>query len=91
MIPLNRYKGREPVMRSFIKLLIVLLVCLVGIGLYRGWFSFSRSSPGVEGDKINVNVSVDKVKIKSDLAKAEEKVAEEVRELEGKAKAEAAK
>jgi len=76
-------------MRSFIKLLVVLLVCLVGVGLYRGWFNFSSSSRDTEGDKVdvNVNVSVDKGKMKADVKKAEEKVKEEVDELEGTMKA----
>ena len=32
-------------MRSLIKLLVVLLICLVGVGFYRGWFSLSNSGP----------------------------------------------
>ena len=74
-------------MRSLIKLLVVFLICLVGIGLYRGWFGLSSPSPNTEGNKVNVNVSVDKAKMKSDIRKAEGKVKEEVKELEGKAKA----
>ncbi len=74
-------------MRSLIKVLAVLLICLVGIGFYRGWFSLSSSKPDAEGDKVNVTVSVDKGKMKSDVKKAEEKVKEEIRELEGKVKA----
>jgi hypothetical protein len=74
-------------MRSLIKLLVVLLICLAGIGLYRGWFSFSSHSPDTEGDKVNVNMSVDKGKMKSDVKKAKEKVKEEVNELEDRVKA----
>ena len=73
-------------MRSLIKLLVVLLICLVGIGFYRGWFSLSNSSPDKEGNKANVNMSVDKGKMKSDVRKAEEKVKEGIEKLEGKAK-----
>lgn len=78
-------------MRSLLKVLIVVLVCLVGIGLYRGWFSLSRSSPDAAGDKVDVTVSVDKGKMKSDVKKAKEKVKEEVKELEGDLKAHEAK
>ncbi len=77
-------------MRSLIKVLAVLLICLVGIGFYRGWFSLSSPKPdarGNKGDKVNVNLSVDKGKMKSDVKKAEEKVKEEIKELEGKGKA----
>jgi uncharacterized membrane protein YjgN (DUF898 family) len=79
-------KRREPIMRFLIKVLVVLLICLVGIGFYRGWFSVS--SPNPDADKVNVNVSVDKGKMKSDVKEAEQKVKEEIKEIEGKAKEE---
>jgi cell division septal protein FtsQ len=80
-------------MRSLIKVLAVLLICLVAVGLYRGWFSLSSSKPDAQGDKVNVNVnlSVDKGKIKSDVKKAEGQVKEEIKQLEGKVKAKEAK
>ncbi len=74
-------------MRSLIKLLVVLLICLVGIGFYRGWFSLSNSTPDKEGNKVNVNVSVDKGKMKSDVKKAEEKVKGGIEKLEDTVKA----
>jgi hypothetical protein len=78
-------------MRSLIKLAIVLLICLVAIGFYRGWFSFSSPTTDAQGDKVNVNMSMDKDKIKSDVKKAEEKVKEklkgEIKATDGKAKA----
>jgi hypothetical protein len=72
-------------MRSLIKLLIVLVLCLVGIGLYRGWFSFSRTAaePKPDDNRVNVNLSVDKGKIKSDIKKAEDTIKGK---LEGKPK-----
>ncbi len=73
-------------MRSLIKLLAVLLIGLVAIGLYRGWFSLSSSKPDDESDKVNVTVSVDKGKMQSDIKVAKEKVKEEIREFEGKVK-----
>ncbi len=78
-------------MRLWIKVLVVVLICLIGIGIYRGWFSVSRQSADMGSDKVNVNVSVDKGKIRSDVKKAKEKVKEEVQELEGKVKAEKGK
>ena len=74
-------------MRSRFILLVVLLLCVVGIGFYRGWFSVSSPKPGTEGDKVNINLSVDKGKMKSDANKVETKVKEEINQLEGKAKA----
>jgi hypothetical protein len=78
-------------MRSLVRLLIVLLLCLIGVGLYRGWFSLSRSIPGADGNKVNVNFSVDKGKMKSDVKQARTKVKEEISELRGNAKAKEAK
>jgi hypothetical protein len=69
----------------------VLLILLLGIGFWRGWFSVSHPRSDTEGDKVNVNMSVDKGKIKSDIKKAERKVEKEVRELEGKGKADESK
>jgi hypothetical protein len=74
-------------MRSLIKVVVVLLICLVGIGICLGWFSLSSPTPDAEGNKVDVKVSVDKAKIKSDVKKVKEKVKEEIREIEGKPKA----
>jgi hypothetical protein len=80
-------QAKEPIMRSLIKVLVVLLICLVGIGFYRGWFSLSSPNPDAGDDKVNINMTVDKGKMKSDVKKAEEKVKEEIKGLEGKLKA----
>jgi hypothetical protein len=75
-----------------IKLLVVLVICLLVIGLWQGWFSITSSPSTDPSDhKVNVGVSVDRDKMKADVKKAEEKVKEEVRELEGKRKAKEAK
>jgi hypothetical protein len=73
-------------MRFLLRVAIVLLLCLLGIGLYRGWFTFSRSNSNADPNKVNASVSVDKGKIKADVKMAEEKIEEEVKELEGEAK-----
>jgi hypothetical protein len=49
-------------MRSLIELPVVLLICLVVVGSYRGWFGLSSGSPDTEGNKVNVDASVDKGK-----------------------------
>jgi hypothetical protein len=72
-------------MRGLVRWLLILVVCLVGIGLYRGWFTLSRQN--APGDKVDIDVSVNKQKMKSDVQKVEKKVKEEVRKLEGKDKA----
>ena len=79
-------------MRLLIKLLVVLVICLVGIGLWQGWFGISRTpNPDPNGNKVNLNVSVDKDKMKSDVKKAKEMVKEEVGKIAGKAKPKEAK
>jgi hypothetical protein len=72
-------------MRSLIRLSVTLLICLIVVGLYQGWFSLSNPTPETEGSKVNVSVSVDKGKMKSDLKTAGGKIKEEVRKLEAKA------
>lgn len=73
-------------MLSLIKWLAAFSICLIGTGLCLGWFSLSSPSPDADGNKVNINVSVDRSKIKSDIKKAEQKIEEEVEKLEGKAK-----
>jgi hypothetical protein len=73
-------------MRSWIKVLAVVLICLVAIGFYRGWFSVSSSHSEPDGSKVNVDLTVDKGKMKSDIRKAERKVGKEVKEVEGELK-----
>ena len=78
-------------MRLVLKLLVVSAICFVGIGFYLGWFSLSKPSTDAEGNKVNVNVSVDKDKMKSDVKNAKEKIKEEIKDLRGKGKAKEAK
>ena len=56
-----------------------------------GWFSLSGPSPDAKGNKVNVNLSVDEGKMKADVKEAGQKVKQEIKELEGKAKAKEAK
>jgi len=70
-------------MFSRIRWLLALLVCLVAIGLWRGWFSFTSPSRDPENERLNINVSVDTAKVKKDAREAKlltEKVAREVKE-----------
>ena len=62
-------------MFSLLRWLVILAICFVGIGLYRGWFSFSKSQNDPKSDKIDVRVSVDKGKVEADLGKVEKKLA----------------
>lgn len=62
-------------MKRICSLLIVLTVIVVSIGFYRGWFSVSGSREAVS-HKVDVNLSVDTVKVKADAETVKDKAAE---------------
>ena len=47
-------------------LLFVLLVGVVALGFYRGWFALSSRRPDTGSDKVNVNLTVDRGKMQED-------------------------
>ena len=57
------------------KVLFVLLLCVVGIGLYRGWFVLTSHSRD-ESSKVDVNLTVDPDKAKADAEKVKDKTTE---------------
>lgn len=64
---------------TLFKVLVVLVLCVVGIGFYRGWFVLSSDGGGDEGNKVEVQLTVDPDKARDD-AKA---VGAKARELTG--------
>lgn len=56
--------------------LIVVVICVAGIGFYRSWFTVSRQSPDAESHKVNINVTVDPDKVKADAEAVKDKAAE---------------
>ena len=65
--------------------LLVLVLCVVGFGFYRGWFAFSSTRPDAGSDKVNINLTVDPDKMKADT----ETVKEKTTKFTGQAKEEA--
>lgn len=63
-----------------IRSLVLLLLCLVGVGIYRGWFSFSTPARDPQGHKVNLSVSVDTDRVKADADALKARVAEKVAE-----------
>ena len=57
------------------KVLFVLLLCVIGIALYRGWFVLTSHSRD-ESNKVDVNLTVDPDKAKADAAKVKDKTKE---------------
>ena len=81
-------------MFSVIRWLFGLLLCLVVIGLFRGWFSFSGAVGDPTNDQVNVNVSVDRAKVRTDAQKAgqlAEKVAQRIKDRRDESNAETLK
>jgi hypothetical protein len=60
-------------MKRLFPVLIVLLILVVGLGFYRGWFALSRSASGLGSNKVSVNLTVDPDKMKADTKMVEEK------------------
>lgn len=65
-------------MFSWLRRQIILFLCLLAIGLYRGWFSFGTPSRDAETNKVNINVSVDAGKMETDAEKAKQKIVEKI-------------
>ena len=62
--------------RSFFTFLFVLLICVVAVGFYRGWFTMSTRNLDGGGNKVNVNLTVDQDKIKADADSVKAKASE---------------
>jgi len=60
--------------KRFLVFVVVVVVCVAGLGFYRGWFSLSTDQ---SDNKSDVTISVDRDKVRGD----EDKVKESVHEL----------
>jgi hypothetical protein len=74
---------KEFEMKRFGIFLVVLVVCVAGVGFYRGWFLVASDK---SDDKHNVTFSADSSKMKDD----EKKVVEKVEGMEHRVKDKAA-
>jgi hypothetical protein len=72
-------EGVSP-MFSLLRSLFVLALCLVGVGIYRGWFSMGSTTRDPQTNKVNISISVDADKVKADTARVKAKIKEEVAE-----------
>jgi hypothetical protein len=72
-------------MNRLFAFLIVVVICVAGIGLYRSWFTVSTPNASAESHKVDINLSVDPDKVKADAEIVKDKAAE----LTGRAKEEA--
>jgi hypothetical protein len=60
-------------MRKVLFVVVVLLGCVIGLGLWRGWFGFSTSRDPETGQR-GVQFNLDPNKMKSDVQKARDRV-----------------
>jgi hypothetical protein len=63
-------------MKRLLTVLIVLAVCVVGFGFYRGWFALSSPSSPSGSNEVNVNLATDTDKMKADAETMKDKAAE---------------
>ena len=63
-------------MKRLYVVLIVLVLLVVGVGFYRGWFALS--SPGADqgSNQVNVNLTMDGDKMRQDAAAVKNKATE---------------
>ena len=61
---------------TLFKVFVVLVLCVVGIGFYQGWFVLASHGGGDEGNTVEVNLTVDPDKAKEDANAVEAKARE---------------
>ena len=52
--------------RFIITAVVVLLIGVVAVGFYRGWFTLSSRNPDAGSNKVNVNLGMDPDKMQQD-------------------------
>ncbi|HEY3242430.1 MAG TPA: hypothetical protein VGM03_03680 [Phycisphaerae bacterium] len=58
---------------KIVSVLLVLALCVVGFGFYRGWFALSGPNRDTQTNKININLAVDPDQMKQDAAQVKDK------------------
>jgi hypothetical protein len=57
-------------------MLAVVVLVVVGVGFYRGWFTLSNPRPAAGSSQLNVNLATDTDKMKQDAKSVKDKAAE---------------
>ena len=68
-------------MFGMLRLVFTVLICVLIIGFYLGWFSFHRGQPDPQSNKVDINVSVDEKKMGTDLQTLEHNVAKRIQDI----------
>ena len=58
---------------QYVVVLLVLAICVVGFGFYRGWFALSSPSPTAGSNEVNINLATDTDKMKEDAQTVKDK------------------
>jgi len=67
--------------RTVMTVLLVLLVGVVALGFYRGWFALSSRSPDAASKKVNVSLTLDRDKMQEDASAVQKKTTDLVGKL----------
>lgn len=63
-------------MKKLFAVLIVVVLLVIGVGFYRGWFVLSSGDAGSGNNKVNVNLTVDGDKVQEDAEAVKRKTTE---------------
>ena len=63
-------------MKSLSAVLIAIVVLVVGLGFYRGWFVLSRPTAEAGSSTVNINLATDPDKMKQDAEIVKDKATE---------------
>jgi hypothetical protein len=63
-------------MKRLLAVLLALVLLVVSVGFYRGWFVVSRPDAAKGSNKVNVNLTMDKGKIQEDARAVKQKATE---------------
>jgi major membrane immunogen (membrane-anchored lipoprotein) len=63
-------------MKKLFFVLMVLVILVVGVGFYRGWFALSSENRDTENNKTDINLTVDRGKVKEDVQEVKDKTGE---------------
>jgi hypothetical protein len=83
LVPIQAGQGRNSIMRGLFVIAVLLVIGVVALGYYRDWFKVTTAN---DSKAVNVNVTVDKEKVKADEEKAKQKLKEVGGEIKDKAK-----
>jgi hypothetical protein len=72
---------RNSRMFGFLRLALTFVVCILIVGFFLGWFSFTQGPTDPQTNKVNINVSVDKNKMGTDLQKFKQNVSKGIDDI----------